>query len=103
MTEKRRISVADKSNPIQNLNELEYINGRIYANIWQSNRIAIINPDNGAVEGWIDLTGLAERMKNHKKANVLNGIMYDRERNRLFVTGKLWHTLYEIRLIPSQE
>lgn len=74
----------------------------MYANIWKSNRIAIINPDNGVVEGWLDLSRLREQLIYDKQPNVLNGIMYDPERNRLFVTGKLWPTLFEIRLVPSQ-
>ncbi len=100
--EKRRISVSDINDEIQYLNELEYIKDKIYANIWKSNRIAIINPSNGIVEGWVDLSDLHEQLEIANKEGVLNGIMYDHKEERLFVTGKLWPTLYEIRLLPKQ-
>jgi glutamine cyclotransferase len=92
-----RVSVSDGGRPIANLNELEFIEGRIYANVWLTDRIAIIAPDTGRVESWIDLTGLlgAESSSGN---DVLNGIAYDRQGKRLFVTGKLWPKLFEIRL-----
>jgi len=80
------------------LNELEYINGKIYANKWQKNSILIINPDNGAVEGIANLKGLQEKANEKGTDNVLNGIAYDAENDRLFVTGKLWGSLFEIKL-----
>lgn len=85
---------------VANINELEYINGYVYANIWKQDRVAIICPDSGYVTGWIDLTGLlapAER----RAADVLNGIAYDEAEDRLFVTGKLWPKLFEIQLVEE--
>jgi len=95
-----QIQVHDGPNPINNLNELEYINGTIYANVWLTNRIAIINPQTGQIQSWIDLTGL-EKTTNPNPDSVLNGIAYDQENNRLFVTGKLWPQLFQIQLVPS--
>jgi glutamine cyclotransferase len=85
--------------PVEELNELEYIDGRVYANIWREEKIAIINPETGQVTGWIDLEGLDAGNPN---ADVLNGIAYDTETDRLFVTGKLWSNLYEIKLVPKE-
>ena len=93
-----QIEVHDES-PVDNLNELEYIEGEIYANIWTQEKIVIINPGNGQVEGWIDLTGIYD-LENQDANNVLNGIAYDPKENRLFVTGKRWSQLFEIKLIP---
>jgi glutaminyl-peptide cyclotransferase len=92
-----RISVHDENGPVPELNELEYVRGEIYANVWQTERIARISPKDGRVVGWIDLHGLltpAERAGT----DVLNGIAYDAAGDRLFVTGKLWPRLFEIRL-----
>lgn len=100
MEEQRRISVRDDRGPVRNLNELEYVNGAIYANIWRDNRIAIIEPVSGEVRGYLDLTGLATRVQRTNRADVLNGIMYDETGDRLFVTGKLWPVLYQIRAVP---
>jgi glutamine cyclotransferase len=83
---------------VTNLNELEYINGEVYANIWFTNKIAIINPHTGQVRGWIDLTGIYNQ-ENGDPNSVLNGIAYDAEGDRLFVTGKMWSQLFEIELI----
>lgn len=85
---------------INSLNELEYINGDVYANIFLQNKIAIINPNNGQVKGWIDLTSL-EGASDGNSESVLNGIAYDAKNNRLFVTGKNWPHLYEIELVSS--
>lgn len=87
--------------PVTNLNELEYINGKVYANIWHEDTIAIINPDNGKVTGWIDLTGINEQ-DNLDSSRVLNGIAYDAEGDRLFVTGKMWSQLFQIELISMK-
>jgi glutamine cyclotransferase len=92
----KQISVHD-ANPVDKLNELEYINGKIYANVWLTDRIAVINPQSGQVEAWIDLSGL-ETSQNMDPNSVLNGIAYDPGANRLFVTGKLWPHLFEITL-----
>lgn len=96
------IQVHDAKGPVTRLNELEYMNGLIYANIWQSYRIAIISPDTGAVAGWIDLEGLAIIAGGDRKKKVLNGIAYDHGGDRLFVTGKLWPRLFEIKILTSQ-
>lgn len=100
LVERKKITVQDNGLKIQYLNELEYIDGRIFANIFRSDRIAMINPGNGAVEGWIDLSGLREELRLDNPEAVLNGIMFDREGDRLFITGKYWPTLFEIRLVP---
>ena len=82
---------------VTNLNELEYINGEIFANIWHSSRIARIDPRSGRVLAWIDLTALVGR-ESHGPEDVLNGIAYDTRRGRLFVTGKCWSEIIEIKL-----
>ncbi|MDM8546336.1 glutaminyl-peptide cyclotransferase [Candidatus Venteria ishoeyi] len=99
---RREISVHDDNGPVYRLNELEYVAGEIYANIWMSNRIARISPTTGRVLAWIDLTGLlpAEQVQ---QADVLNGIAYDSSQQRLLVTGKLWPTLFEIELLQSKK
>ena len=91
--------VHDGNTPVVNINELEYINGDVYANIWMTNQIAIINPQTGQVIAWIDLSGLPAPTSNGD--NVLNGIAYDQQNNRLFVTGKEWPNLYQINLVPQ--
>jgi glutamine cyclotransferase len=93
------ISVTDNNGPVLRLNELEYVNGEIYANIWQTDRIARISPETGQVLGWIDLTGLLSAEDRQQTVDVLNGIAYDAASNRLFVTGKLWPKLFEIRIV----
>lgn len=85
---------------VTNLNELEYIKGEVYANIWQKDKIAVINPQTGQVKAWIDLTGIRDP-ENHDPNSVLNGIAYDTNEDRLFVTGKLWSQIFEIKLIPA--
>lgn len=95
------INVHDGAEPIVNLNELEFINGVIYANIWQSDRIAQIDPASGAVIGWIDLTGLLPAADRTTSTDVLNGIAYLPDEDRLFVTGKKWPKLFEIRLLAQ--
>jgi glutamine cyclotransferase len=91
------VTVKDGTVPVEDLNELEYVDGEIYANVWTTDRIAIISPATGAVSGWINLAGLMPREATAGDA-VLNGIAYDAERRRLFVTGKLWPRLFEIRV-----
>lgn len=98
-----RINVTASDRPLNSLNELEYIKGEIYANIWPTGRIAIISPETGRVRGEIDLTGiLSDGYEIGKDVDVLNGIAYDAESDRIFVTGKLWPRLYEIRLVGPQ-
>ena len=96
LQELSRFTVRDGGQTIPNLNELEYVKGSIYANVWMTDRIAVIAPDSGNVTGWIDLTNL--RAPAARQGDVLNGIAYDAAADRLFVTGKLWPRLYEIRL-----
>ena len=96
--EKRRIAVTAGGTPLPNLNELEYVKGEIFANIWRTDYVARIAPDTGKVSAYIDLRGLltpAERAGT----DVLNGIAYDEKQDRLFVTGKLWPKLFEIKLV----
>jgi len=95
-----QVEVYDEE-PVAFLNELEYIHGRVYANIWKQDKIAIINPQTGQVTGWIDLTGINDS-ENQNTYNMLNGIAYDPNGDRLFVTGKMWSKLYEIELVPKE-
>lgn len=97
----RSIKVTDHGAPVDQLNELEYIHGQIYANVWQTNRIAIISPATGDVLKWIDLTGLLPLGSVTDPGAVLNGIAYDPVHDHLFVTGKLWPKIFEIKLIPE--
>ena len=102
--ERRRIQVIDGGFPVRSLNELEYVKGEIFANIWQTDYIARIGPD-GHVVGWIDLSGLlspSERGTVEASGGVLNGIAYDEAKDRLFVTGKLWPKLFEIKIVPKR-
>ncbi len=99
--ELRHITVKDHRKAVTELNELEYIHGEIYANIWHSDRIARISPATGKVLGFIDLTGLLPAAEHSSAEAVLNGIAYDAATNRLFVTGKLWPKLFEIEVIPE--
>jgi glutamine cyclotransferase len=92
--------VVHDNGPVTELNELEYIKGAVYANIWEQNKIVVINPQTGQVTAWIDLTGIQDS-KNQDPNNVLNGIAYDTNGDRLFVTGKMWPHIFEIKLIPS--
>ncbi len=95
----RQVTVRDETGPVWRLNELEYIDGEVYANIWQTNRIARIDPETGRVRAWIDLTGLLPEA-DRAGADVLNGIAWDAAGGRLFVTGKLWPKLFQIELTP---
>jgi glutamine cyclotransferase len=97
--EKRRIKVHDGSTPITELNELEWVEGEIFANVWQTDRIARISPATGRVTGWIDLKGLLSPVYKLQEGAVLNGIAYDARGKRLFVTGKLWPSVFEIQLV----
>jgi glutaminyl-peptide cyclotransferase len=93
-----QVSVHDGNTPVTNINELEFINGDVYANIWMQQKIAIINPQTGTVKGWIDLTGIYQ---SNNLDDVLNGIAYDSQTNRLLITGKDWPNLYEITIIST--
>jgi glutaminyl-peptide cyclotransferase len=95
----RRLRVTDQSGrAVENLNELEYVRGEIYANVWQTNQIIRISPRTGKVLGRIDLTGIIDKRELHGEGAVLNGIAYDAAGDRLFVTGKLWPKLFEIKV-----
>lgn len=94
----RTINVFDRDQPLRDINELEYIKGEIYANIWHSERIVQIDPVSGKIVGWIDLSGLRPPNVDNDTDNVLNGIAYDEKDDRIFVTGKRWPKLFEIRL-----
>jgi glutamine cyclotransferase len=96
-----QITVTAEGQGVRNLNELEWVNGEIYANVWMTDRIARISPATGDVTGWIDLTGLRPAGTYGNPDAVLNGIAYDVAGNRLFVTGKLWPSLFEIQLVPK--
>ncbi|MBN2590003.1 MAG: glutaminyl-peptide cyclotransferase [Sedimentisphaerales bacterium] len=87
---------------LKNLNELEYINGKVFANIWGTEDIVIINPQTGQVESMIELDGLLNRWNIQQQVDVLNGIAYDAKNKRLFVTGKWWPNLFEIKLVPKK-
>lgn len=99
--ELRRIEVADRNGPVPRLNELEYVGGRIFANVWQTERIAIIDPGSGGVTGWLDLRGLLSAQDRLRPVDVLNGIAYDPGSDRLYVTGKLWPRLFAIEPVPA--
>lgn len=99
--ETRHIVVKDGTRAIDQLNELEYVKDEIYANVWHSDRIARISPRDGRVLGWIDLTGLLPADQRVNAEAVLNGIAYDASRDRLFVTGKQWPKIFEIRVVNS--
>ena len=97
-----RVEVTSNGVPVRNLNELEYVNGEVLANVWQTDRIVAIDPDSGAVRIEVDLTGLLPAEDHLPGTDVLNGIAYDNAGDRLFVTGKKWPKLFEIRLVPEQ-
>jgi len=97
-----RMMVFDGHDPVWGLNELEYVDGLVYANIWPTDRIARIEPASGKVVGWIDMTGLLSQQDRRGSEDVLNGIAYDPAGRRLFVTGKLWSKLFEIKLVAAK-
>jgi glutaminyl-peptide cyclotransferase len=106
LRETGRITVSDDEGPVKNVNELEWVKGEIYANIWTTDRIAQINPATGRVVGWIDLTGLlgaSDRVEGQDGTDVLNGIAYDAKRDRLFVTGKRWPNVFEIKVVKKSD
>ena len=101
LEEKRRIKVYDGDTPVNELNELEIVEGQIFANVWRTDRIARISPRTGKVLGWIELKGLLSPMDRQDQNAVLNGIAYDAAHKRLFVTGKLWPSIFEIKVVPK--
>ena len=98
MRETGRLEVTDNGLPVSMLNELEMVRGQIFANVYMTSEIVIISPQSGHVIGRISLVGLFEKFKMSKEVDVLNGIAYDPDRDRLFVTGKRWPKLFEIRI-----
>jgi glutaminyl-peptide cyclotransferase len=100
-TVQRVVAVSENGTPVRNLNELEWVKGELWANVWTTDRIARIDPQSGAVVGWIDLAGLLPSSLRHGGEDVLNGIAYDAENDRIFVTGKKWSRLFEITLRPK--
>jgi glutaminyl-peptide cyclotransferase len=101
LQEKKRITVRDGTAPVTYLNELEWVRGEIYANVWQTDRIVRISPTDGRVLGWVDLSGILPAADRTEHVDVLNGIAYDVLGDRLFVTGKLWPKLFEIKIVPK--
>jgi glutamine cyclotransferase len=97
----RKLRVSEGGQPVTNLNELEYIKGEIFANVWQTDLIARISPATGRVNSWVDLSGLLPASDRTPESDVLNGIAYDAKADRLFVTGKRWPKLYEIKIVPK--
>ena len=105
LAETGRLHVTDAGRPLDQINELEWVRGEIYANVWMTDRIARIDPATGVVRGWIDLAGLLGAPHGEGRfgePDVLNGIAYDARGDRLFVTGKNWPWLYEIKLVPPR-
>lgn len=101
LREVRRFTVKDGSTSIERLNELEFVEGEIFANVWQTDRIARIAPQSGKVVGWVNLQGLLSPVYRLGQGAVLNGIAYDPTQKRLFVTGKLWPNVFQIRLVAE--
>ncbi|MEZ4538893.1 MAG: glutaminyl-peptide cyclotransferase [Chloroflexota bacterium] len=101
LQETGQITVRDNEGPLNRLNELEFINGEIWAHIWLTDLIARISPETGDVLGYIDLTGLLDTSTLTQPVDVLNGLAFDSETGRIFVTGKLWPSLFEIEVIPA--
>ncbi|OHB63261.1 MAG: hypothetical protein A2Y76_07495 [Planctomycetes bacterium RBG_13_60_9] len=99
-TQTGTVEVRDQDRPLPRINELEFIHGLVYANVWPTDRIAIIDPRTGRVAGWIDLTGLYAPLDDEGN-DVLNGIAYLPESKRVLVTGKCWPRMYEIELVPQ--
>lgn len=95
-----RIEVHYNNRPVSGLNELEYVRGEIFANVWPTELVARICPQTGKVTGWIYMTGLLSLLDTGQPIDVLNGIAYDAAKGRLFVTGKFWPRLFEIKLVP---
>ena len=97
---RRSVTVMENGHPLPKLNELEWIDGKIWANIWQTDRIVIIDPESGKVEGSLDMTGLLPAAERHPNTNVLNGIARDPTDGGIWITGKYWPWLYKIELSP---
>lgn len=96
------IDVTDGGKPVDQLNELEYIKGEIWANVWHQERIARISPKDGHVIAWVDVTGILPAAQKRDDESVLNGIAYDEAKDRIFITGKQWPTIFEIKVGPKK-
>ncbi|MBL8291786.1 MAG: glutaminyl-peptide cyclotransferase [Bryobacterales bacterium] len=101
LRETARLTVTDAGAPVRYLNELEFVKGEVWANVWQSEKIARISPMTGKVLGWVDVSGLLTPAERNSGVDVLNGIAYDAKGDRLFVTGKLWPRIFEIKVVPA--
>ncbi|NQX84976.1 MAG: glutaminyl-peptide cyclotransferase [Flavobacteriaceae bacterium] len=101
LAEERYIEAYTNKGKMNQINELEWVNGKIYANRYQKDGVAIINPDNGAIEGVIDFSPLKKKVTQHKKLDVLNGLAWNNETQTLFVTGKHWDKLFEVKIIEK--
>ena len=101
LAQERRLGVTLRGESLQYLNELEWIDGKIWANVYTTDHIVIINPENGVVEGVVNLSGILPEKERDYKTDVLNGIAYDKATKRIFVTGKNWSKLFEIRVIAQ--
>jgi len=101
-SETRRVAVVDGDQPVRYLNELEYVKGEVWANVWQTESVARINPESGRVTGWIDCGGLLTPEERQSGVDVFNGIAYDAAGDRIFVTGKNWPKLYEVKVVPAK-
>ena len=102
LSEVRRVTAHDAAGPVVHLNELEFVRGEVWANVWTTDHIARIDPQSGAVLGWIDLSGLLSSADVTGPVEVLNGIAYDAAGDRIFVTGKLWPKLFQIEVLPIE-
>ena len=92
--------MSENNRPLKYLNELEWVDGKIYANVWLQNRIVVIDPESGIVHHYIDLKALMDEVRSEARTGVLNGIAYDAPRQKLYVTGKNWPTLFGIEIQP---
>ncbi len=97
----RTLEVRDGNSAVKNLNELEWIDGQIFANVFRSDKIARISPDDGQVTGWLDLGGLRNQLARPNQAEVLNGIAHDKATGHLLVTGKNWPSMFEIKVVKK--
>lgn len=96
-----RVEVYDDDGPVVRLNELEYVEGEVWANIWQTDRVARIDPETGRVNSYVDFTGLLSDIELSEPVDVLNGMAYDARNGRFFITGKLWPALFEVEVVPG--
>ena len=100
--QQKKLKVTLEDRPVRFLNELEYIDGKIWANVYTTDSIVIINPKTGKVEGLVDCTGLLPRALHEPSTDVLNGIAYDEKTGKIYLTGKNWPRLYEVRLVEKK-